>query len=362
MIQEFSGSAKARGEKYGTIFRDGIVSNVATLLASGGPPWSRVPFRRNDPAFLSWQRKQEAILASQWPWLLEEMDGVAAGSGVSPDDILLLNLRAWQFGDYGMEEANCCSSMALTLSSGEIVCAGALDDPVEFYAGPLRMVPDEGYSYISFPLTGTSWGNRGLNCAGLAVGISSQQLPGLQKRVGSINQDLAVRVILQLCANVDDVREFCRSYPFTMNLVCVDASGGIFCAHQTTAGLQELPVKDGWCALTNHVANDLARIAISQHGVDSFPESESTRPRLAKLEAFCRTHNKTCSIAQIERFVENRDDSDPGSINNRQTAFMTYAVPQQDPSGLWISQPCSGTSEFFRATLLRTADTSAPDA
>ena len=359
MIQEFSGSAKARGEKYGTIFRDRIISNVETLLAPSGPPWSRVPLRRNDPDFVSWQRKQESILASQWPWLLEEMDGVATGSGVPPDDILLLNLRAWQFGDYRLEVANCCSSLALTLSSGEVACAGALDDPVEFYAGPLRIVPDEGYSYISFPLTGTSWGNRGLNCAGLAVGISSQQLPGLQKRPGYINQDLAVRAILQLCANVDDVREFCRSYPFTINLLCVDASGGIFCAHQTTAGLQELPVNDGWCALTNHVANDLARIAISQRGVSSFPESESTRPRFAKLEEFCRTHNTICNIDELIKFVETRDDTDPGSINNQQTAFITYAVPQQDPSGLWISQPCSGTSEFCRETLLRATGQSA---
>lgn len=34
------------------------------------------------------------------------------------------------------------------------------------------------------------------------------------------------------------VAMFCREFAFTMNLVCADARGGVFCAHQT-AGLRD---------------------------------------------------------------------------------------------------------------------------
>lgn len=278
------GTSEVIGRAHGESCRTAILANLKELVHRE----SYEPLPREDRNFRAWMHGQEALVEKHWPWLLKEMRGVADGSGVAYEDILLLNLRTWQYDFYGKPPAECCSSMLVTLVDGALACAGALDDPREYYCGPVHVAPDRGYCFVTFPITGTSWGNRGMNSAGLALGISSQPLPGLRRLSHAVIQDLAARAILQTCSTVGEVREFCREHPFTMNLVCADAQGGVLCAHQTAAGLFELPVKEGWCVLTNHVADEGVRRRLHNLGVASFPESPTSRARLERLAAFCR--------------------------------------------------------------------------
>ena len=186
---------------------------------------------RQAPGFQAWVQSQESLIARHWPWYIEEMRGVAEGIGKGYEEVLLLNLRAWQFNYYGAAQAtHGCSSLAITLADGRVACAGALDDAIEYYCGPVRIAPDLGHRFISFPLAGTSWVTRGMNDAGFSVGISSQVLPGLRRLGHAVVQDVAMCAMLQTCTTVADAREFCRQHPFTLNLVCVDSRGGIFCA------------------------------------------------------------------------------------------------------------------------------------
>ena len=298
------------------------------------------PLPREDADFIAWYKGQESIFAEKWPWLLEEMAGVAEGVGVKYEDILLFNLRAWQYNYFGAP-GRACSSLAITLNDGTIACAGALDDPVEYYCGPVCFKPDKGYSCVTFPITGTSWGNRGLNEAGLALGESCQMLPGLKKSSTTINQDLAVRVIMQTCTTVDEVRDFCKEHPFTMNLVCVDAKGGIFCAHQTAAGLFEIPFKDGYAAMANDIVDDCIKQRLAALGVSEFPEPDASRARRQNLIDFAQKHSGKCTAAEVMKFISTCEEGNPGSINRHDggTAYLTFANPQNDPKTFWIMSP-----------------------
>lgn len=328
-----NGTPAEIGRAYGEKCRDGILANLKALVHRVG----QEALPRQDKDFRAWMRRQEGLLEKHWPWLLEEIHGVARGCGAQAEDILLLNLRAWQYDLYGRPPAGGCSSLAITLADGTVACAGALDDPAEYYCGPLRFVPENGCRFISFPITGASWGNRGMNSRGLAAGVSSQPLPGLRNLPHAINQDLALRVILQTCATVGEVREFCRTFPFTMNLVCVDAAGAIFCAHQTTAGLQELPAK-GFGALTNHVADDALIWWLKEHGVDEFPESPTSRLRRGNLLTFAGARNARCTAREVMDFIGARDDTNPGAIHNKGTIILTFAQPQVEPHILRVMQ------------------------
>ena len=332
---KLQGCADAIGRVYGGTCREPILSNLKELVDRQGYE----PLPRRDRDFQAWVRGQEALIGQHWPWLLEEMRGVAAGCGAVYEDILLLNLRAWQYDYYGKPPGVSCSSVAITLADGTVACAGALDDPRKYYCGPVHVVPDRGHRFITFPITGTSWGNRGMNSAGLVTGISSQLLPGLKLLPHAVDQDLALRVILQTCATVGEVREFCREFPFTMNLVCVDARGGLFCAQQTAAGLFELPVTDGWCALTNHVADDGIMRRLAELGVKEFPESPTTRARRGRLIEFCRARSRACPAEEVRKLIGRRDDADPGTIHNKGTIAITFAVPQADPLTLRVALP-----------------------
>jgi hypothetical protein len=337
------GNAGHIGAEYGKAFAEKIRRNVSILVWREGCE----PLPRQEKRFVEWVDEQSRAFTQGWPWLVEEMEAVATATGLKYEDIFLLNLRAWQFEFYGAQPPlAACSSLAITLNDGTVACAGALDDPIEYYCGPVRYVPDEGYSLITFPMTGTSWGNRGMNSAGLSVGISSQVLPGLRPLPGAINQDLALRVMLQMCATVEEVREFCKTYPFTMNVVCVDAQGGVFCAQQTAAGLHEIPC-DGSCALTNHVASDELKAKLTARGVTEFPESDTTRPRLSKLLDFARERNGKCTSDEVKHVIGFRDDSDPATIHNKGSMYLTYSNPQVDPCTLWIATPGAEANAVF---------------
>jgi len=335
------GNPSQLGREYGKMCAEEIRQNLSVLI------WCENYVRREffevlpreDSDFIAWQKKQESILSDNWPWLLEEMAGVAKASDVSFEDILLLNLRAWQYSYFG-KPGVACSNLAITLDDGTVACAGALDDPVEYYCGPVCFEPDDGYSCITFPITGTSWGNRGMNEKGLSMGISAQPLPGLKKLDNTMNQDLAVRIILQSCSTVGQVRDFCREHPFTMNMVCVDAAGGIFCAHNTAAGLFEIPAR-GTAEITNHIVSDKIKKQLSAMGVSEFPETDTTRPRRENLINFTQAHSGKCTAEEVMKFISTCDETNPGSINrhNNGTVFLTFANPQNDPKTFWVMRP-----------------------
>ncbi|MDD5704336.1 MAG: C45 family autoproteolytic acyltransferase/hydrolase [Kiritimatiellae bacterium] len=335
-VHVFEGASREMGRQYGETLADRIRRNLSILVWREGYE----PLPRGQADFESWIRDQERLIGDHWPWMLEEMRGIAQGVGVDYADILLLNLRAWQFNFYGAKpEACACSSLAITLDDGTVAAAGALDDPPDLYCGPVLFATPGGHRLLTFPISGTVWGNRGINSAGLTVGISSQILPGLARLPHAVNQDLATRAIYQTCTTVDDVRRFCQKHPFTMNLVCVDARGGILCLQHTAAGPFELPVTDGWCALTNHVADDGFLYWLTQHGVKEFPESPTTRARRGRLLAFARERNGRCSPDEVRQFLCRRDDTDPGTIHNRGTLALTYANPQAHPHRCWVAGP-----------------------
>lgn len=177
-----------------------------------------------------------------------------------------------------------------------------------------------------------------MNSRGLSIGTSSQVLPGLRQLPGTVNQDLAVRVIIEKCDTVRDVREFCRAYPFTLNLVCVDALGEVFCSQQTACGTDEIPT-EGFCALTNHIVNDGFRHKLAKQGVTEFPEVGHTRKRLQKLIDFAGDRCGMCSAEEVMRFISHRDDEDPATIHNKGTIYLTYANPLADSRTFWILQP-----------------------
>lgn len=336
MSHTFRGSPQDIGRMCGSALQDGIRSNVTRLVRNEG---CRERYE-SDPRFRQWIVGQEAAIAGKWPWIREEARAIAEAAGLDYEDILLLNLRAWQYDVYGpVAVGQACSSLAVTMADGTVSCSGALDDPAELYCGPVRIVPDAGYRFVSFPITGTVWGNRGLNSAGLAVGISSQLLTGARPVSPPISQDIAMRVILQTCGNVDEVRSFCQAYAFTLNLVAVDAGGAVFYAHQTPAGLFELPVDRGFAALTNHVADDGVMHRLQEAGVGEFAENATTRLRRGRLLEFARRRNGRCSQAEILELIGARDDANPASIHNAGSLFLTYANPQSDKTTIWIRQP-----------------------
>jgi predicted choloylglycine hydrolase len=330
-LQEFKGSPAGIGQDYGKTFTEQIRKNIDILVKRTGYE----PLPVSNPDFIKWVDDQEGVIADNWPWLIEEIHGVAEGAKVEYRDILMLNLRVWQYPLYSGSASTACSSIAIKLSDGTIANAGALDDNKDLYCDMVKIVPENGYGYVTFPITGTSWGNRGLNSAGLCVGASSQILPGMSRLPGTICADIANRVILQTCATVDDVRKFCKKFPFTLNLLCSDKDGDVFSAHCTSAGMFELRSK----ILTNHVIDDCIRLKLQKQGVCEFRESETTRLRRGRLLDYAEKFSGKCRADDVRKYVADRMAGASCSICPPGNIVLTYANPQAEPGVIWIAEP-----------------------
>ena len=333
-MNSFHGSSFEIGRCYGETFKALINKNVDILVKRIG--YSPLPLE--DSGFQKWVNDQKELIVNNWPWLIEEIKGVAAGAELEFDHILFLNLRVWQYDLYSEKASSACSSMVIGLTDGSVANTGALDDCRDYYCGPVKIVPENGFRFITFPIAGTSWGNRGMNCAGLVIGESSQILPGVKRKNNAICADLALRIILQTCETVNEVKEFCERFPFTLNLVCSDKNGGIFCAHQTTGNLYDLVVEAPY-VITNHIVNDEVMYKLYIQGVTEFRESTTTRLRRGKLMDFASTRHGKCNSKEIRQFIADRADGNSSSICPVHNVALTYGNPQQEPGIFWMADP-----------------------
>lgn len=346
----YAGSPIAIGRSFGEHCAAQIASNIAILVqrTGYGPP------PRMDEPMRAWISDQERFIAAEWPWYIDEMRGMAEGSKQTYQNILLLNLRIWQYDVFAagpLIPDSACSSLAITLADGTVANIGSLDDPPNYYCGLVHIKPTTGLAFSTFPIAGTSWGNRGMNAAGLTLGVSSVSLPGAPRKSGTISNDISLRIILQTCATVEDVRAFCARYPFVRNLVCTDARGQVLALHQTTVGTFETAAAAP-CALTNHVVDDGIMCALSLRGAVSFPESDTTRLRRGRLLGFAATQQGKATADSVRAFVADRLGGARCSICPSDNVVLTYCNPQDEPGALWVAAPqSSGNETWERHTL-----------
>ncbi len=337
------GGSRELGRQQGAALRSQIHANVAALLGdfltgTKGPP--REVIR-------AWQARLRAFCFDHWPDLPDEIAGIAEGAGLEVELAELLSFRAWQYEVY---HAGSCSSFALPGAGGKILTGGTLDDPRFLYTAA-QVQPTRGLRYLSFPLAGTVWANRGMNESGLALGISSLICPGVRFDLERlVPVDLVFRDILQFCSTVADVEARCRKFSFFCNLVAVDRHGGVFASSNYCGAYTAYPAADGTAALTNH-PREPAAAALRARGYTG-PEPGAYSPeRLDQLTAWMQAHAGRATVADARNLLGTGRRF--GCVTNPNTAFATIAAPQSDPHTLWVAQQ-PVTAEAFYAFDVRT--------
>jgi hypothetical protein len=322
------GDPHTLGRQQGAAVRSQIHANVAALLGdfltgTQGPPAGVIR---------TWQKRLRTFCFDHWPWLQEEIAGIAEGAVIERELAELLSFRAWQYEIY---HAGSCSSFALPGADGKILTGGTLDDPRILYT-IAQVQPTSGLRFLSFPLAGTVWANRGLNESGLALGLSSLLCPGVKFDLDRlVPVDLIFRDLLQFCSTVAEVEARCRKYDFFCNLVAVDRHGGVFSSSNYCGELTAYPAPDGVACLTNHPLEPAATALRGRGFIGPNPGTFSLE-RLGQLTAWTTVHAGRATVADAQALLGT--ESRTGRVNNPTTAFATIAVPQADPTTLWIAQ------------------------
>ena len=331
------------GRRHGAAVGSQVHANVAALLGdflTGANAALRGEIR-------AWQQRLRTFCFDHWPWLQPEIHGLAEGAGIDVELAELLSFRAWQYEAY---HAGACSSFALPGADGKILTAGTLDDPRFLYT-IAQVQPDHGLRYLSFPIAGTVWANRGMNEAGLALGISSLLCPGVKFDLQRlVPVDLVFRDMLQFCSTVAEVEARCRQYDFFCNLIAVDRTGAVFSCSSYCGDRTVHPAPHGAAALTNHPIG-AADSTLRTRGYRGPEQGSYSVERLAQIAKWQTAHTGRATVADAVTFL----GAPPrfGEVNNPNTAFATIAMPQADPHTLWIAQQ-PVTAEAFNAFDVRT--------
>lgn len=303
-----------------------------------------------NPGAKAWAGEQRALVSRDFPWLAEEIGGIAQGAEASLDDIWLLNLRVWQYREYHSGAVSGCTSLAVRTREGALCCAGALDDPEYIYCGAVVRPAAEGrYGSIGFPLAGTVWAARGINQAGLSISSSSQLICGLHPQKPELNQDIALRVMLDTCATVEQARALCEEYAFTINLVATDGQGGLLAGHQTPIGFFDIPCADDRVAVTNHVVDDMVCQALDNAGGELLETEPNTRYRRGALLRFLR-ENPIPTCQEVWGQIAGKAEGRRSAVNNSHTYVLTLSDDSR-PGVLDVMYPCYGETEYVSVKL-----------
>ncbi|MDB6093257.1 MAG: peptidase [Verrucomicrobia bacterium] len=344
------GEPRVLGRQQGLALRSQIHANVGALLGdfiTGARGPSREIIR-------AWQKRLRSFCLDHWPWMQEEIAGIAEGAGIDHELAELLSFRAWQYDVY---HAGSCSSFALPGSDGNILTGGTLDDPRFLYT-IAKVQPTNGLRYLSFPLAGTVWANRGMNEAGLALGISSLLCPGVKFDLERlVPVDLVFRDMLQFCSTVAEVEARCRKFDFFCNLVAVDARGGIFSSSNYGGALTIYPTPDATARLANHPLEPAATALRARGFTGPDPGAYST-DRISQMDAWIAAQRGRVTVAGAQAFLGATGKT--GRVNNPNTAFATIAVPQSSPPTLWIAQQPVTTEAFYAFDVRTGAEVSTP--
>jgi isopenicillin-N N-acyltransferase-like protein len=226
---EITGTPVERGRAYGEAARTEIARSLdyyrEAFAASSGLDW---------PGVLARARAWRGIVEAAAPHLLEEMDGIAEGAGVTADDILALNARGEIVRSHDSafaampESTDGCSSFALmptATGDGHVYCGQNWDWRVgaETTTVMVRVVQPPKPTVIMQVEAGQV-GRHGANSAGIALNAN-----GLDGRFGTppgLPQPVIRRLILDSVNMADALRvPFSVRQHIATNLLFVHRDG-----------------------------------------------------------------------------------------------------------------------------------------
>ncbi len=319
-VLELTGTPFERGRAHGQIARTQVTGSVrcyASLFASCGIDWAEA--QRRAAEFRD-------IIAGCGGGMMEEIEGIAIGSGFSVDEILALNCRTEILPPtfMGMESANNEQARRKNAAIGLFdlgECTSVAVSGVRCADGQTRVA--QNWDWIGYQrknvlalrvlreapwpsfLTLTEAGilaKIGVNDHGVAIGLNILRATNDREQVG-IPVHIFQRMALD-CAGIDDVVALAQSLAFaaSSNAILGDATGKVCSLEYSPSGAALIPPDQGVVAHTNHFCDP--RLAEKQAPL---AQMLTTEPRLQ------------CADTHIADWPDEIDDVDLGILLRDET-------------------------------------------
>jgi isopenicillin-N N-acyltransferase-like protein len=310
-----SGTPFERGRQHGTLARAKVLGSArvyAAIFASVGIDW---------PTACAQAWRYREVVADLAPALYAEMQGIAAGSGLSLDGVLALNARTeilppvfpgGAVGDVeaararnaalGWADLSECTSLAVSgdrMEDGRTRVAQNWDwvGAQRAHVILLTIRRDDGPDVLLVTEAGML-GKIGVNAHGLAIGLNILRAKNDGARIG-----LPVHVFQRAaldCASVTEVLAFAGRLPFaaSSNAILGDAGGAVASLEYNPAGIGVLAPEQGVVLHTNHFCT--RTLAPEQAPLDAML---TTEPRLGRAQAIARAWPERVPPRAIEALL-----------------------------------------------------------
>lgn len=224
----------------------------------------------------------ETILETLGAWrpeIVEELRGIAEGSGVPLDRVVALNART-EILALGNRAAHECSTLTSVID-GHRFGVQTWDWHIEFDAlWHTHTVTGPGYRYAGLTEQGIV-SKIGVNEAGL--GLHFNILGHAEDRPEGVPMHVLSSVVLTECATISEALELIRSAPITSSsaFTMVDATGAVS-VEMSPAGVFPIPEVAGSVQRTNHFQHEtpLGGQKTELYEPDSSERLELVRERL----------------------------------------------------------------------------------
>ena len=241
-----NGGPRARGLVIGRALKDEIASHLEAwrgyiVVPGGGDVRAYIADLRRETDFKSAIRRHA-------PDLLEEIEGVAEGAGLPPDEVYALQLLDEEWAYRARRAAGPtpakCSSLAIASEGGPTWIAQNMDlgNYTDGHQAMLRISADGDKPAALVFTTAGMIGLMGVNAAGVGVCVNS--LPQLPNAAEGLPVAFVLRRLLQT-RGLDEASELVQSLPHATNQhYVIAASGGVRSFEASAATVVEYHAPD----------------------------------------------------------------------------------------------------------------------
>ena len=355
-----TGSPYERGVAQGRAFRDAIAGHSQTLLSVWRKQGIDDPLEHR--ARLLRETRFEDAIERHTPHLLREVEGIAAGSGLSRAEAYALQLldEEWAFRVRlkGGPRLQKCSSFAVRNDAAEVTWIGQNMDLGAYTDGLQRLVrhgPCDGRPGAMVVSVAGMLGLLGVNDAGVGVCVNS--IPQVPSGVEGVPVAFVVRHLLE-ARSAAEASDWCRRLPHASNQHYLIADASLIVSLEASSEeVVELPLTAPDRSL--HTNHPLARGA-------RYPEGEENSvARLRSLDH--RLGQGAPVLADLKGALTSCDDErhpvcrlrsdDLGPISFTTASMISELPGNAAPVQAWVSfgPPSQGGYRAFTLSRARAA-------
>jgi isopenicillin-N N-acyltransferase-like protein len=355
-IVEVSGSAYERGRLQGGIARDRIersVANYAHLFAFCGISWDEAQQRAG-----TYRDPIGALDAG----LLEEIEGIAAGSGRKPGEILALNARTEllppnYLSKAGVPSGECTAiavRAAVSATSGTLLAQNWDWLGTQREALILLRVPESDHPGLLTLTEAGMLAKIGMNTLGFGICLNILRSVGDGKKPG-VPVHVLLRALLG-CRTVADAVALTSKLSFSAssNVLCADVTGEAASLELSPFGVRVVPGTEGTLCHTNHfIASGTEGWQLElADNLSSEPRLERARRHAAALETHGIEDLKTLLRDESEGFLSICRRPDPSLAEEGRIETVASVIMELARATIHVAPDIPTLTEYRRVSLL----------